>query len=246
MGARIAAALLLLAVFTAPAIARCDDAGTVRADARVLLAHRVRLLGVDPRTLVIAGVNLAGDGAVVAWSAGNQHGTLHLTRQGERWWANLDEDDALVANPKIPVSAAGGVVHPERSQTGGYDVTLRYARNNAAPAAVLSQVYARPPTQAEFLPYPTPYRFVPDAVMFFDIMIEAPKPVSFDRGTVLDVWFPFVLDDKLKYSMSFSGDREPIGPVSGSVFDNVVHFELPGFTALPAQTIMGEIDGDLH
>lgn len=141
------------------------------------------------------------------------------------------------------VRPGGGSV---AGDSGPFGVVLTYSTNNAAPSAHFSQVYARPPTAAEFLPYPTPYHFISDAVMFFDLVIDAPQPVSFRRGTAFDVWFPFVLDDKLVYSTSIDGTSEPIARLTGSVFDNVVHFELPGFTALPGKTMMGEIDGDVH
>lgn len=141
------------------------------------------------------------------------------------------------------VRPGGGSV---AGDSGPFGVVLTYSANNALPSAHFSQIYARPPTAAEFLPYPTPYHFISDAVMFFDLVIDAPQPVSFRRGTAFDVWFPFVLDDKLVYSTSIDGTREPIARLTGSVFDNVVHFELPGFTALPGKAMMGEIDGDVH
>jgi hypothetical protein len=148
--------------------------------------------------------------------------------------------------PDVSIKSSGGLQNPARSSTSGYDISIHYASNNAAAGAKFNRIYVRPPTPAEFLPYPTPYRYVSDAVMFFDIIIDAPKPVSFQKGTTFDVWFPFVLDDTLKYSLSFGGGQEPVGPITGTVFDNVVHFELPGFTALPGKELMGEIDGDLH
>jgi hypothetical protein len=148
--------------------------------------------------------------------------------------------------PDVSIKSSGGLQNPMRSGTSGYEISIHYASNNAAAGAKFNRIYARPPTPAEFLPYPTPYRYVSDAVMFFDIIIDAPKPVSFQKGTTFDVWFPFVLDDTLKYNLSFGGGQEPVGPIAGTVFDNVVHFELPGFTALPGKELMGEIDGDLH
>jgi hypothetical protein len=55
-----------------------------------------------------------------------------------------------------------------------------------------------------------------------------------------------VLDDTLKYRLSFNGGEDSVGPIVGSIFDNVLHFDLPGFTALPGKELMGEIDGDVH
>jgi hypothetical protein len=146
----------------------------------------------------------------------------------------------------MPLNADGGAAWIARQDTGGYEITMRYAKNDAVPGSTFARIYARAPTPAEFLPYPTPFRYVSDAVMFFDIIIDSAKPVSFEHGTAVDVWFPFNIDESLKYRMSIGGGREPIGPVVGSVFDNVVHFELPGFTALPGKELMGEVDGDVH
>lgn len=284
------------------------DIGSVRADGRMLLAHRARLAKVDPKNIVISDVVVVADQAVLSWNIGAQHGFMGLVRQNDRWWDALDAQpswsvrtafplqpyvsnsavprgigeaalkqrgfsDALIAaavshntdvarsqaspmqavahgegtDPAvIPVSSGGGVALPARQTTSGYDITVKYANNNANAGANFARIYARAPTPAEFLPNPTPFRYTSDALMFFDIIIDAPKPVSFQRGTSIDVWFPFNIDESLKYRMSIGGGQEPIGPVIGSVFDNVVHFELPGFTALPGKELMGEIDGDVH
>lgn len=150
----------------------------------------------------------------------------------------------------VPKRAAvlprGGPVQIDDSESDPYQINIRLAPNNAQPSTNLTRLYARPPTPAEFLPYPTPYNYTSDALMFFDIVFEGPKPVSFQKGTTMDVWFPFALDDTLKYRLSFGGGQESIGPIIGSVFDNVVHFDLPGFTAFPGKELMGEIDGDVH
>lgn len=327
MGARTGT-LFMAALALSPIASRADDlgprgdVGAVRADARVLLAHRARLSKADPNAIVVSDVVIVGDQALLSWDIGKQHGLMGLVRDHNRWWDALDatswddgrqcwsravrpplypkadakdsgygmpSDNDLVAwgfSPalvhaaaarnrditvrrstpppsypalvkagcdsvqyelpnRVPVNPNGGVPSIQ-DQAEPYQLALRFARNDAGAGTTLSQLYARPPTPAEFLPYPTPYRVVADAVMFFDITIEGPKPVSFQRGTTIDVWFPFALDDKLRYSMSIGGGSEPIGPLTGTIFDNVVHFELPGFTALPKQTLMGEIDGDPH
>jgi hypothetical protein len=158
-----------------------------------------------------------------------------------RCWAG--EGEIYDAGPGVPIPPSGGPISAN-DNVDPYQVSITLARNDALPRARITRVYARPPTPAEFLPYPTPYRIVSDAVMFFDIVVDGPKPVSFQKGTTFDVWFPFVLDDTLKYRIVFSTGEQHIGPIVGSIFDNVVHFEVPGFTALPGKEIMGEIDGD--
>jgi hypothetical protein len=147
---------------------------------------------------------------------------------------------------RVAVTPKGGPVQISGRDSDPYQISITLAPSNAPAGAMLTRLYARPPTAAEFLPFPTPYRYVSDAVMFFDIIVDSSKPVSFQKGTAFDVWFPFVLDDTLKYRLSFGGGEEPVGPIVGTIYDNVLHFELPGFTALPGKELMGEIDGDFH
>jgi hypothetical protein len=82
-------------------------------------------------------------------------------------------------------------------------------------------------------------------VCFFDVAVSSSKAVTFDRGTVVDVWFPFVLDDQLRYNLSFVSAGKPSGMIFGTVFDNTVHFVLPAFTLDPREPLMAEIDGDV-
>lgn len=321
----------LAAVLLTPAIASADDfgpprdIGTVRTDARVLLAHRARLAKADPKRIVLSDVVVAGDQAVLSWQIGRQLGFMGLVRNENRWWDALDagaettaadcwyierayplsttaslpdrvpsqtalvasglstalataadrhnavvrgvdariesrnaklvpgklakpacEDDIYLIKPDLNVHESGGTLEPLRSATSGYALTFHYAPNTAPAGSAFQEIRVRPPTHAEFLPYPTPFRYVSDAVMFFDFGVGGTQPVSFQRGSALDVWFPFALDDALKYSITFSAGSTSVGPVTGSIFDNVLHFDLPAFTAAPGQTFMGEIDGDVH
>lgn len=245
--------IAVLALLLTPILARADDSGpprdvgTVRSDARVLLAHTARLAGVDPKQIVISDVAVSGDRANLSWNIGKERGLMRFVLSENRWWGTLEESNyAVVPHTDLSVHPAGGLVHFPRSQTSGYDFSLRYSANNAGNNTNFAGVRTRPPTHAEFLPYPTPYRYVADAVMFFDFGVDGSKPVSFQRGSSVDVWFPFVLDDKLKYSIVFSAASTAVGPVTGTIFDNVLHFDLPAFTATPGEPFMGEIDGDFR
>jgi hypothetical protein len=147
----------------------------------------------------------------------------------------------------VMVHPQGGILHlPLRTSTSGYDIAVSYARNDAASDTKLTQLFARPPTKAEFAlaHAPAPGWGGPDAVCFFDLGISAPQPVTFDRGTTIDVWFPFVLDDQLRYNLSFFSAGKPSGMIFGTVFDNTLHFVLPQFTIDPGDALMAEIDGD--
>lgn len=138
----------------------------------------------------------------------------------------------------------GGTLWQIASYTSGYDITIEYRRNDARFATYTQPVYARPPTAAEIIPYPTTLHFVSTAVLYLDLAIEGSAPVTFQPGTTIDIWFPFVLDDTLAYDLTIGFAKEPIGPLYSKPFDNVLHYKLPGFTVIPGQTLMAEIDGN--
>lgn len=150
------------------------------------------------------------------------------------------------ASADLSLHAQGATLHPPRRFTSGYDFTLAYARNDAAADAKLAQIFARAPTHAEFAPSrpPAPGWGGPDAVCFFDVAVSGTKPVTFAPGTAIDIWFPFVLDDQLRYNLSFMSAGKPSGMIFGTIFDNTLHFVLPAFTLQPGAPLMAEIDGD--
>lgn len=156
------------------------------------------------------------------------------------------EDDIYVIKPDLRVHAGGATLHPSRVETSGYDLTFAYARNDAPADATFARIYARPPTPAEFVPNhaPAPGWGGPDAVCFFDIEVQASKPITFQPGTTIDIWFPFVLDDQLRYNLSFVSNEKPSAMIFGTVFDNTLHFVLPAFTVAPDKPMAAEIDGD--
>ena len=146
--------------------------------------------------------------------------------------------------PKLqPVRPEGSSLSGFRSDTSGYEIRVRYEANNSR-EAMFHVPYARPPTQAEIIPYPTTLHFVSTAVLYFDLTIDGTAPVTFQPGTTIDIWFPFVLDDTLAYDLTIGFAKEPIGPIYAKPFDNVLHYKLPGFTVIPGQTLMAEIDGN--
>jgi hypothetical protein len=223
-------ALMLLATALFPVAVRADDAGPphvvaqIRSEARRLLAHRVRAFGVDPKEAAIADVTVQGDRATLSWNAGGRQGTMDLAYHDDRWWAT---DSTL-------------------SSTAGYDLTVHFAANDAGGPVHLTQIYARAPTAAEFLPnHPiAPGWGYSNAVCFFDLAIGGKNTIVFAPGTTIDIWFPFVLDDQLRYTLSFFSNDKPSGLIVGSIFDNTLHFALPQFVMAPDKPFMAEIDGD--
>jgi hypothetical protein len=184
---------------------------------------------------------------VVAYPLAELRDLVHFAGDSRLHPARTCSDSAPSNTVGAGIQPAGGMIHPPiRRFTSGYDITIAYARNDAAPNVKLTQLFARPPTQAEFAPNhpPAPGWGGPDAVCFFDVGIAGSKPVTFERGTAIDVWFPFVLDDQLRYNLSFMSAGKPSGMIFGSVFDNTLHFVLPAFTIDAREPLMAQIDGD--
>lgn len=134
-----------------------------------------------------------------------------------------------------PVRPQGGLIHPSRDATAGYDVAIAYAANNARPGTTFARIYGRSPTKAEMISNPAPPHGSggPTDVFFFDLALGGSTATAFSAGTRVDVWFPFVLDDSLQYRLSFISGKQYSPPIRGTVFDNTAHFELPAFT-IPA------------
>jgi hypothetical protein len=95
------------------------------------------------------------------------------------------------------------------------------------------------------LPNPAPPRGWggPTDVFYFDLELNGTKPVSFQPGTKIDIWFPFVLDDSLSYRLSWVMDGQFSKSIHGTIFDNVLHFELPAFSIAPPNSLQAEVDG---
>lgn len=237
------ALLLTLAAFSSPGPA--GDAGTVQADAKVLLARTARTLGASPDALRVTVTALNDAAATCTWAIENHQGTVHLQLREGRWYL-LDPPGMASDLPDTRVSAAGGAFEPPPDRTAGYAITVRYAPSDAPPRAHFSFVYGRTPSMAEFLPYPTTYPFTSDSVAYFDLTIDASRPVRFSTGTEIDVWFPFVLDDRLRYDFFLDGAQPAMGPIQSSAFDNTLRFDLPAFLITPGKELMAEIDGTLH
>lgn len=123
-----------------------------------------------------------------------------------------------------------------------YEATIAFAKTDVYPetGASLEDLNGRAPTKAES--WITPGG---NSYFFFSGTVKAEQPVHVQAGTTLDVWFPFVLDPPIKYSLTIGGAGfTPIGPIDGTLSDNTLHFILPAFTAPPGVDVMGEIESD--
>lgn len=102
-----------------------------------------------------------------------------------------------------------------------------------------STLRGRAPTASEM----SPSRGA-DAVYFFTLQSGAAQKVSVGAGSTLEVWAPFVLDPRLRYTLTLALGDPTIGPLTGRLEDNTLHFTLPAFAVPPSAELMGEIDGD--
>lgn len=145
----------------------------------------------------------------------------------------------------VPFSPGGAPIHPALQATSGYDLSLHLAASHVPPGTRVTLLYGRAPTAAEMLPAPTPPRDWggPNDVFDFDVQIGGRQSVAFAPGSSLDIWFPFVLDDALRYRLSFLSAGKVTGPLEGSIFDNTLHFTLPAFTMAPGDPLTAGIDG---
>jgi len=186
---------------------------------------------------------LSADGMPAALaSAAAAH--VHFFRQPKAASRPRIMEDRLCGSSSGPLLPGGGTLWQMRPYTSGYEITIRYAPSNAAAGASAQPLYARAPTQAEIIPYPANYHFLSTAVSYFDLTVNGPSPVTFAAGTTVEIWFPFALDDTLKYDLTIGFADAPLGPIYAKPFDNVLEWRLPAFTAMPGRRLMAEVDGN--
>jgi hypothetical protein len=122
-----------------------------------------------------------------------------------------------------------------------YRAWITPAASDADADATIADIKARKPTQAESWANPPGG----NSYFFFSGTVQAKHPVHVQAGTTIEVWFPFVLDPSLRYSLTIAAPNAmSLGPVAGTLKDNTLHFVLPAFTAPPGADLMGEIESN--
>lgn len=131
--------------------------------------------------------------------------------------------------------------YPVRPANDGYSVGVLFAQNDAASDAGIASFTTRAPTEAESWANPPSG----NAYFFFSGIVHSTQLVHVQAGTVITVWFPFVLDPSVRYSLTIAAPKTlSLGPIEGTLKDNTLYFVLPAFTATPGDQLMGEIDSD--
>lgn len=225
----LAAALTVGLVSGLPHVTLANDVGPgkeVRA-VRGQFGTLVRGRSWDPdlriSTLAIDDVTV-DRAASVRWHTETVACSSSLVRLLDRWW--LDKTECTPAQHEN-----GSRITLER-----YQVALAFPKQGQVS---LTDLLGRAPTEAE--------SWVTrggNSYFFFSGTVQADAPVHIDAGTTIDVWFPFELDRQLHYGITIAHAAKPIGPIDGTLKDNVLHFVLPAFDVAPGARLMGEIEGD--
>lgn len=239
-----------------PHVTLADDAGpgkevrAIRHDLPVLLAGRLAPPHIDPRDVVVDMVVVGPHGTANAeWHTLDQHRIDQFIRV-DGWWLLRDEWTPQPGERVGEIGSLGpsglfkgSLDFSSESQLldrlNGYQMAVHFSENDAASGSSILSVFGRTPTEAESW-----ITRGGNSYFFFSGTVQSTQPIHVGAGTTIDVWFPFVLDSSLYYALTIAHADKPIGPIDGTLKDNVVHFVLPAFTLTPGATLMAEIEGD--
>lgn len=243
-------------VFVLPHVTLADDAGpgkevrAIRHDLPLLLDGRLGPPHVMSGEVVVDSVVVGTHGTADAeWHTPDQHRIDEFVRT-DGWWLLRDEWTPQPGERVGEIENLGpsglsknGVDFSSAPQLldhlNGYQMSVHFASNDAALEAEITAIFGRAPTEAES--WETRGG---NSYFFFSGTVQSTAPVHVQAGTTIDVWFPFVLDTSLYYALTIAHADKPIGPIDGTLKDNVVHFVLPAFALPPGATLMAEIEGD--
>lgn len=150
-------------------------------------------------------------------------------------------DCDVVVRDARAVQPSGGTLQNDPAQSG-YRARLSYTSADAGGAKM--DLRLRAPSLGEILPMPIPPKSMGGAtsVAFLYLYVTSPSPVTL-ANTSLDVWVPWVLDDPAHYQIQLFEGKRSIGPLYGTISQNVLHFTIPAF-AFSTGEAQGEIDYD--
>jgi hypothetical protein len=124
----------------------------------------------------------------------------------------------------------------EGSTTSGYVATFFHPKNDLPVRLTLN---GRGPAD-----WQRPAKLGSKLYYAFRLSAEKLAAASFAAGSTFDVWFPFVLDNKVLYTLRLSHVIPQLQVAPRSTKNNVLHFVLPPFEIPEGSTPLGEIDAE--
>ncbi len=204
------------------------------------------LLGISRTSVVFDRIEVRDDAAIVWWHAGTSGASDSLYKRYARWWLLSAELDHVRPGTRIaigdPARPWRGNLHFHsenalRLMDDGYVLGATFAANDATTDARIAGFAVRAPTEAES--WATRGG---NSYCFFSGRVHSSQAIYVQAGTTIDVWFPFVLDPSLHYSLTIAGHGfAAIGPVAGNLQENILHFVLPALTLPPGVELMGRV-----
>ncbi len=198
-----------------PMLASAADAGPAR-DVAAIRSNGKMLFP----TLVISDVVVDGDHASAMGVEGKTRTPLYFMRRRDQWWFS-----------------GSGAQRP--APYDGYGTQMHFASPDRQRDVHVDTFHARMPTDSE-----SPLTRGGDGYYFASFSFAIKSRIGIPAGSTMDVWFPHVLRDDKKYSLTFTWGNRSFGPVFGTLAQNTLHFVLPSFTIAPGEKVMAEIDGD--
>lgn len=124
----------------------------------------------------------------------------------------------------------------EGSTTDGYDAGLSHDKNDLPVRFTLNghgpADWQPPVTEGSELYYA------------FTLSAEKPARATLTAGSTFDVWFPFVLDTRRRYTLRVRHVVPEVAVAPKSTKNNVLHFVLPAFEIPEGNMAQGEIDAE--
>jgi hypothetical protein len=130
-----------------------------------------------------------------------------------------------------PIAPTGSTIFTDAVAMGGYDVRLQFAASTTRANTSLVAFSGRSPGDGD------DFR----AVYFLSLQVSAPHPVTFEAGTIMDIWFPRILDTEAVYTLTLSTREGALGRVTGTLHDNALRFVLPKFVEKDGETLEGTV-----
>jgi len=181
----------------------------------------------------VDGIAVTDDAAVATWDAAGVAMRTDLVYRQARWWVKRTSRASAPADPLFsPFTAEHGSYAQD---SDGYVGFIRVP-GVAPPKFVASGWFDRAPTDGEMTGPGA------NGIYYLSRQFAPGESATYPAHATLDVWCPFLLDPELRYSLTIAGGTPFVGPLDGTLRDNILHFDLPAFTAPAGVELQAEID----